>query len=161
MTTNRKSIIGAAALALLLAGCASLGGPSNVRELASGVHSGVMQQEIHDLHNVKDFQAWWNKAYSSYATVPALPAVDFTKDMVVAAFLGEKSHGGFTMRIVKADQTADAYNVDIDVSIPGSTCHAVQMKTEPFLFVAVPDNKGKFINWNVKQTYKDCSSSRI
>ncbi|HET7395645.1 MAG TPA: protease complex subunit PrcB family protein [Gammaproteobacteria bacterium] len=149
------------AMTVICAGCASLGGSSNVRELATGDHSGVDTQEVHDLHNVKDFQTWWNKAYASFSTVPALPQVDFTKDMVVAAFLGEKAHSGFTMRVVKVDETPDAYNVEINVKIPGDTCHATQMKTQPFEFVAVPDNKGKFINWNVKQSYKDCSSSRI
>lgn len=150
-----------AAMSFMLAGCASIGGNSNVKMLATGDHSGVDTQEIHDLHNAKDFKTWWDKAYAAYSAPPALPQVDFTKDMVVAAFLGEKTHSGFLMRITKVDETPDAYNVVIDVSIPGDTCHATQMKTQPFEFVVVPDNKGKFINWDVKQSYKDCSSSRI
>ncbi|HET7922089.1 MAG TPA: protease complex subunit PrcB family protein [Gammaproteobacteria bacterium] len=156
MNKQVKWMMGGAALALLLAGCASLGGDSNVQLLASGSHSGVKEQEYHDLHNAKDFQTWWNKAYSSYSEVPALPQVDFSKNMVIAAFMGEKSHGGYTIRIHDIELTPDAYNVDIRITIPGNKCRASQAIIQPFEFVVVPNNNGQFINWNVKQSNKPC-----
>jgi hypothetical protein len=153
---NIKAIIGGAILALSLAGCASMGGDSNMDLLASGSHSGVKDQEYHDLHNVKDFQTWWNKAYSTYSEVPPLPKVDFTKNMVIAAFMGEKSHGGYSMRVEDIQQTPDAYNVNISISIPGQGCRTTQDTVQPFQFIVVPNNNGTFINWNVKQGYKVC-----
>ena len=161
MNRNIKVVMAGALWMFLLAGCASLGGHSDMQLLASGTHSGVKEQEYHDLHNAKDFQTWWNKAYSSYSEVPALPSVDFTKNMVVAAFMGEKSHGGYSIRVENIEQTPDAYNVNIRINIPGQGCRTTQDVVQPFEFVVVPDNKGAFINWNVKQSYKECGSSRI
>jgi PrcB C-terminal len=153
---NIKAVIAGSILALLLAGCASLGGNSNVQRLASGNHSGVKDQQYHDLHNAKDFQTWWNKAYSSYSDIPALPQVDFTKNMVIAAFMGEKSHGGFTLHVDSINQTPDAYNVNIKISIPGTGCRTPEEFIQPFEFVVVPNNNGAFINWNVEQHNQVC-----
>lgn len=151
-----KAIVAGAALAFALAGCASLNGNPDVQSLAMGTHSGVKDQQYHDIHNVKDFQTWWNKAYSTYSEVPALPTVDFNKNMVVAAFMGEKNHGGFTIRVESIKQAPDSYDVNIKISIPGQGCRITQDTVQPFEFVAVPNNKGAFINWNVEQHTRVC-----
>lgn len=156
MNKTIKAVIGGAVLTLVLTGCASMGGDSNVQVLASGSHSGVKEHEYHDLHNAKDFQTWWSKAYSTYSDVPPLPTVDFTKNMVIAAFMGEKTHGGYTLRVENVEQTLDAYNVKIKISIPGNNCRASQDIVQPFEFVVVPNNNGVFINWNEEQTNKIC-----
>ncbi|MGH8400627.1 MAG: protease complex subunit PrcB family protein, partial [Gammaproteobacteria bacterium] len=129
-----------------------------IRVLASGTHSGVRHQEYHALHDVADFRSWWQRAYSSQATAPALPQVDFTKDMVIAVFMGERSHGGYSLHVDKIADTADTFDVEITVNIPGSDCRTTQALTQPFEFVAVPDSGNKSVNWNVQQHYQACKS---
>lgn len=157
----KNRILIAVSMVALLGGCASADSASDappvvVQVLASGSHSGVKDQEYHDLHTAGDFQIWWNKAYATYSTAPALPQVDFTKDMVIAAFMGEKSHGGYTLDIESVQQTPNAYNVLVRITIPGDYCHTTQALVQPFEFVVVPNNNGVFINWNVTQSRKAC-----
>ncbi|HEX5340394.1 MAG TPA: protease complex subunit PrcB family protein [Gammaproteobacteria bacterium] len=157
---ERIIVAGVVATAALLAGCTTAAArpAAKIRVLASGTHSGVRHQEYYALHDVTDFRNWWQRAYSSRATAPALPQVDFSKDMVVVVFMGEKSHGGYSLHVDKVTDTADSYDVEITVNIPGSGCRTTQALIQPFEFVAVPDSGNKFVNWKVQQHYQTCES---
>ena len=70
---------------------------------------------------------------------PALPTVDFTKNTVVVYFLGEMKHGGFVLRVDRAEATASGYDVDFLVISPGNNCHnETQDTTQYFLVASVP-----------------------
>ena len=148
--------ISAMAALLVLAGCASMGGGnSGIDVLASGFHSGVQDEQYHDIHNAADFKTWWDKAYSVYSSAPPLPNVDFTKQMVIAAFMGKQSHGGYIFRVVKATETDQGIDAVISIQIPGQGCNAPQAVVQPFQFVAIPAST-KSVNWDVKQSYRNC-----
>lgn len=146
------------ALALTLFACARLAvkPDASIRILGKGLHSGVKLQEYHDLHNAADFAVWWHRTYATRGDVPALPDVDFSKQMVIAVFMGEKPHGGYSIAVTRVRTTADNYDVEITVTAPGPGCRTTQAFIEPYEFVAVPDSNGKFVNWKVQQNYLAC-----
>lgn len=143
---------GFVAAALVLSGCASLGGNAKgVESLASGNHSNMNDQQYLDVHNQADFTALWTKTFANQSAAPAMPQVDFTKDMVLAAFLGQQKHGGYIVRIPKIDTSGATANVTVEVTVPGTNCRFLQSQTEPYLFVAAPATT-KQVNFNVTQS---------
>ena len=80
----------------------------------------------------------WNKAFAGQSGAPDKPVVDFSKDMVLAIFIGEQPTGGFRIRINKIDTSG----ADIEVTLvgiqPGQNCRHPQTSSEPFLIATFP-----------------------
>ena len=134
-----KTLIISAATALLIAGCASMGGSDSGADiLATGSHSNMKDQTYSDIHNQADFDALWTKAFANQSSAPDKPVVDFSKDMVLAVFIGEQPTGGFRIRISKIDTSG----ADIEVTVvgvqPGQNCRHPQTSSEPFLIATFP-----------------------
>ena len=155
-----KALAMCGVMVLMLAACDKApvkpDAPAPVRILAKGLHSGVKRQEYYDLHKASDFAVWWHRAYATRSYKPTLPDVDFSKDMVIAVFMGEKTHGGYSIAVTNVQVAADNYDVEITVTVPGPGCRTTQALTQPFEFVAVPDSDGKFVNWKVRQYLLTC-----
>src|SRR6185437_11077017 len=102
-------VLGASLIALT--GCGGDDKPIGAGDTAATIlvnnkNSGVKEQAAEQAHNQADFQQLWDEAYAGH-TEPPLPTVDFTKNTVVAYFLGEMKHGGFVLRVDRAEATAD------------------------------------------------------
>jgi hypothetical protein len=139
---KRLLIILAAAAATTLAGCAGdkplAAGDSGATVLASSKQSAEKTQGARDIHDQDAFKKMWDEIYAGRSE-PPLPTVDFTKNTVVAYFLGEMKHGGFVLRVDRAEAVQDGYDVDFLVISPGNNCHnETQDSTEYFLVATVP-----------------------
>lgn len=143
--------LGVAAAALILTGCASMGGGApGIESLASGQHSNMKDQQYTDVHSQADFDALWTKTFANQSSVPTKPQVDFSKDMVLAAFIGQQKHGGYLIRFTDVDASGATVNVTVEVTVPGTNCRYTESQTEPFLFASAPATT-KQVNFNVTQ----------
>ncbi len=143
-----KTLIISAATALLMAGCAGMsGGDSGANILATGSHSNIKDQIYQDIHNQADFDAMWNKAFAGQSGAPDKPVVDFSKDMVLAVFIGEQPSGGFRIRIGKIDASGPTIEVTIVGIQPGQNCRHPQTSSEPFLIATFPSST-KTVNFS-------------
>src|SRR5256885_32990 len=137
----KKLSILVAALAALLAGCggASTSDSNGVTVLQTGSHSPVKDPEQKDIHDQATFQATWDKIYSEPSSKPPLPTVDFTKQTVVYYDAGEFKHGGYSLKITRAEAAGTGYALGITIIVPGNNCHNQTMDiTHPFIFATVP-----------------------
>ncbi|HEX4300970.1 MAG TPA: hypothetical protein VH327_08880 [Gammaproteobacteria bacterium] len=140
---KRLLIMLAAAATVVLAGCAGddkplAAGDTGATILASSKQSAEKEQGARDIHDQDAFKKLWDEIYAG-RTEPALPTVDFTKNTVVAYFLGEMKHGGFVLRVDRAEAVKDGYDVDFLVISPGNNCHnETQDATQYFLVATVP-----------------------
>jgi PrcB C-terminal len=82
--------------------------------------------------------AEWDTLWQQHAGDRARPAVDFSKDMVVAVFLGTRPSSGFSVEIVGARQEGSALVVLYRESRPQPGVVAAQVLTSPYHVVAVP-----------------------
>jgi hypothetical protein len=102
-----------------------------------GSRSGVREP----LQTVVRHSAEWNALWQKHASVkpnpPSTPAVDFSKDIVAAVFLGEKPTGGFDVEIVRIDQTATAVVIEYREKSPLPGSVVTQALTQPFHIVKV------------------------
>jgi hypothetical protein len=83
---------------------------------------------------VRDQATWqqtWNSIHALIFPVPALPAVDFTREMVVVAALGQRPTGGFSIFIDSATDTANGVSITVRSVSPGSNCGVTTALTQP------------------------------
>lgn len=147
-----KTLIGAATLGLLLAGCASMGGGggNGIVSLSSGNYSNLKDQQYKDIHSQADLDALWQQAFGGLSGTPDKPTVDFSKNMVLAAFLGEQKHGGYIVRFTDLDASGPTVNVTVEVTIPGTNCRYPERPAQPFMFATAPATT-KQVNFTVTQ----------
>jgi hypothetical protein len=81
--------------------------------------------------------AEWSMLWSQHAGDQARPAVDFSKEMVVAVFLGTRPTAGFSVEVVGAREEGATLIVSYRESRPRPGTVAAQVLTSPFHFVAV------------------------
>ena len=67
-----------------------------------------------------------------------LPAVDFSKEMVVGVFLGSRPTAGYTLEIVSAIQANGTLVVRYREAVPSAGTMTAQVITSPFHLVTVP-----------------------
>src|SRR6476646_3051450 len=69
------------------------------------------------------WQAVWHQIYLRISPVPPVPAIDFSRQMVVVAALGSRSTGGYSILLDGATEAAnDGIAVTVNSSSPGSNC---------------------------------------
>ncbi|HEX8213152.1 MAG TPA: protease complex subunit PrcB family protein [Longimicrobium sp.] len=83
---------------------------------------------------VRDARAWeaiWRDVWRNHTPVPALPAIDFEREMVVVAALGSRRSGGYGILVEGATRTAEGVEVSILKQSPGSRCGNTAAITTP------------------------------
>lgn len=97
---------------------------------------------------VTDDVSWhvaWQRAYSTITPVPPLPAVDFLREVVLVAALGERSTGGFDVRIDSVVTHAGGIAVYTTAVAPGSSCATTTSLTQPVHAVRWPRPQGPVV----------------
>lgn len=84
-----------------------------------------------------DDAAEWATLWSQHAGGTP-PAIDFGQDIVVAAFAGRRSTGGYSLAISNISQSVSTLYVDSVEQAPGPGCLVTLAITQPFHFVRVP-----------------------
>ncbi|HEV2332139.1 MAG TPA: hypothetical protein VGV16_03175 [Gammaproteobacteria bacterium] len=133
----KKLFIAVAALAVILAGCASMGGSSasGVSVLQSGSHSAQKDEALKDFHNQADLDAFMATAFDK-GGAPSLK-LDWSTQMVVAFFVGAKQNTGIRAAITKVDETGAQVQVSSKVVIPCEKQSRPE-PSSPYIIVAAP-----------------------
>jgi hypothetical protein len=121
-----------------------------IRSLKKGAFSGIREakQEI-----VKSANAWeklWRQHTTTAGESDKIPAVDFSKEMVVVATMGTKRSGGYTIEIEGVEAKGKTLKISVKKTSPPPDAMTIQALTAPFHFVAVPksDLKPEFVEAN-------------
>ena len=145
---NLIQTIGIAASLACLFNCVTANGAQSlpIRSLKKGAFSGIreVKQEV-----VKSADAWeklW-KQHAAAGESDKIPAVDFSKEMVVVATMGTKRTGGYTIEIEGVEAKGKTLNISVKKTSPPPDAMTIQALTAPFHFVAVPksDLKPEFL----------------
>ena len=86
---------------------------------------------------VKTVEAW-KQLWQQHSPDRPLPAVDFTKEMVVGAFMGSRPSAGYTLEIVSAIEASGTLVVRYSEASPSRGTMTAQVITSPYHLVAVP-----------------------
>ena len=79
----------------------------------------------------------WEKVHSTRHPRPELPEVDFEKDTVLAAFMGQRRSGGYSTEITEITKTAEAVVVEIKEQGPDPESDRIMALTQPYHLVLI------------------------
>lgn len=137
--------------------CSNIGSDGKklpIEIVMDGTFSAIDDKREVLINNNEQFQSLMIEIYKNLDQMPRIPVVDFTKNSVVAVFIGPRSNGGYMVTI---DSILDGSSISVNVteSTPGKDCVVTEATTKPFSIVKFPktDKKPVFIT---KQIVKDC-----
>jgi hypothetical protein len=131
-------------LLLLLRVFAVMASCSKAEPLARELESNA--PTIHPLHatqysNIRDFRrivirdaATWAALWAEMINVgdaKTPPYVDFTREDVVVAAMGEKRVAGYAINIISIDYGAEAARIAVNSNVPGSSCDRAEVISAP------------------------------
>jgi hypothetical protein len=84
----------------------------------------------------------WARLYKAHAPDKQPPAVDFSKEMVLAVFLGSRPTAGYGVEIIGTKEANGALTVQYRQTRPPPGAITAQVITMPYVMVAVPARAG-------------------
>lgn len=116
---------------------------AEVDTLVQTVRSGVSERGRVVIRDQETFAAFWAQVHATQMPVPDAPTVDFETSMVIAAAMGGKPTGGFSITIEGIDRSGSDLYVTVVETSPGPTCFVTQAYTAPVVALRVPRVTGK------------------
>jgi hypothetical protein len=143
----------ASAALLIVAGCSaapaetSPGGagqprPLSVRVLDSGSRSGINSPEERVVQGPDEWQRLWQAHQAGAVPQRPLPAVDFSRELSIAIFAGQRPTGGFAVAVEQVTESPSGIEVSYRVTPPPPGAIVSQALTSPFQIIAVPSRPG-------------------
>jgi PrcB C-terminal len=109
-----------------------------LRQLLQEHSSGVNDSTRRVITDSTMFAQLWRSAYSRRGHQPAVPAIDFSREMVIVASMGTRNTGGYTIAVDSVRISGAELQVFVASRIPGPTCGTTAALTQPVVMVAVP-----------------------
>lgn len=120
-----------AAIAMLLAVTANAGSWDRLE----GSHSGIKQRLAVAVQDARAWESLWRQ----HEADKAVPQVDFSKESVVAVFLGERQTAGVKVEVVVQKDPIDAARLNVFYrEVSGGKSFGAQVVCQPFAIVKVP-----------------------
>jgi len=122
------------AAAVVLATVAQIAGDVPVRPLDRGSQSGIEDARQVIVSSSEQFARLWREH-----SLNAQPAVDFSRESVVAVFLGPRNTAGYAVEVVAVSHTvAGDVVIRYREQSPPTDAVTAQVLTFPFVIVAIP-----------------------
>ncbi len=125
--------------------------PDGITTLAKGDSSEILDPARHVVRDSAAWAALWT-AHAGPGSQP--PDVDFAKEMVVAAFAGERPAPGYGIEIVGARRESASLGVTVSEVQPPRGMIAAQIIVTPFHMVTLPRYEGEI-------RFTDVSAARL
>ena len=113
-----------------------------IRSLKKGAFSGIREVKEEVVKTADEWNKMW-KQHAAAGDSDKIPAVDFSKEMVVVAAMGTKRTGGYTIEIVGVEPKDKTLKISVKKTEPPPDAITIQALTAPFHFVAVPKSNLK------------------
>jgi len=112
--------------------------PGHMRTIAKGAFSGIRAPLNTVVTNEIQWTEVWGKHSVNEKQVEAAPKIDFNKESVILAAMGEKRTGGYAIEVFAVEDSAASYVVRVRTKAPKPGGFQLQALSAPFHIVAVP-----------------------
>lgn len=109
------------------------GGALELRRIGQWTRTGVGEARRLIIRDANAWAAFWSEL-----GVGERPAVDFTRDMVVAVAAGQRPTGGYEIAVDRVRQVNGELTVEVVETTPGPNCMTAASLTQPVDVVVVP-----------------------
>lgn len=103
---------------------------------------------------IKDQSEWIPILQKISVELPA--PIDFSRDMVIAVFQGEKSTGGYSIEIDRIIEKENSIEVSVLETSPGPGCMVTQAFTSPYHVVKIKKSD-KEVKFKIAEAVNDCN----
>jgi len=110
--------------------------------LAKGAQSGVREPTQVVIRSRDDWLVFWGRHARMQAGPPSAPPVDFSREMVVALFMGERPTGGYAIEITRVERADSGLAVHYRSKGPDQGAMLTQALTQPFHLIKLPRDDG-------------------
>lgn len=110
---------------------------SDQEQVLNTAYSGIGKRQRLVIRDEQAWAAFWTEAHGNMMPKPERPAVDFSASVVIAAAMGSRSTGGYSVDLQVAE-TDDGLRVYVTETSPGPSCITTQAFTAPLAAVRVP-----------------------
>lgn len=107
--------------------------------------SGYDQPVTLVIHDRDTWVRTWNDIHRRLSPVPALPEVDFTKEMALVAAIGSRPSSGFEVVFTGATEAGDVVTIDVESRSPGPGCVTLTVVTTPVDLARIPRRNGAIV----------------
>ena len=115
--------------------------PPPLRTVGKGPMSAIDQARQVTVRSAAEWGALWKE---NGASAP-LPAVDFSREMVVGVFVGMRPTAGYGVEIVRAIGNSSTLVVEYVETAPSRDTITAQILTAPYHLVAIPRRDGTVV----------------
>ena len=126
-------------------------GSLNFKTVITEQYSGYEEKGDLVITDGKTWKQVWTKIYKGVEPMPALPKIDFNKDILLAVFMGTKSTGGYNIDIQTILEKTDHLKVEVREISPRGTGIVTMALTQPLHVVKISkSNKQVRFAWGNK-----------
>lgn len=108
--------------------------PASFTVLVTSPDGQADRRKLEIIRSQQDFNAAYHEVLPDAGLAPS---VDFNQSIVIGAYLGTQSTGGYSIAVETVNVTESYVEVNVKSTAPGSTCITSQSLTSPFQFVAI------------------------
>jgi hypothetical protein len=112
--------------------------PIKMRTIAKGGFSGFEKETHLVITNETQWTDTWKKLSLQQTPAKPFPKVDFEKETVLLAAMGQKRSGGYAIEITRVEEIAGKFAVTVAARAPKPGGMQLQAISAPFHIVAVP-----------------------
>lgn len=117
--------------------------------------SGIEDSRRLVIRSDSEWEAFWSEAHANRTSPEPAPEIDFDRSMVVAATLGQRSTGGYSIDIDDVYAIDGATLVEVVETSPGEGCLVTQALTAPAVAVVVDRRAGE-ATWTSGEEISTC-----
>ena len=113
------------------------GAPAAFETIDTGAQSGIRggQPQLFKIETEPEWEEFWSRHQAIVTPQPALPAVDFSREMVIAVVDRTEPSGGFLLEIAAIEEAEGSLVVRVSKQVPGAGCLVTDALTQPFHIV--------------------------
>jgi len=113
--------------------------------VAKGYWSGCQEEEYQVVRSQTEWEELWDKIVADITPKPELPEIDFSEYMLIAAFMGEQSTGGYSIEIAAAFYYLEDIMVTVKRHYPPSGSGVTTALTQPYHVVKIEKSDRKVV----------------
>lgn len=134
---------------------AAADGAVPIERLASLGNGGLVDSTRQVVRTAGEWAAVWQRMHGHITPQPALPAVDFTRSLVLVAAMGTRPSGGFTIAVDSVVRRGGGLVAHVTSTVPGASCMTTAALTQPVAAVRV-DATAAEVTFQERQAVREC-----